>query len=130
MPTPTILFVDDEPFVLVSFRQVFRGAPYTVLTAKNAKEALDLLAQQPVALLITDHRMPGMTGIELLREAKHLYPDVFRVLISGHVDEAEFRKATDEGDVQRMVYKPWDVEELQEMVREILKACGAFQDRE
>ncbi len=129
MSAPTILFVDDEPFVLVSFRQVFRREPYTVLTAKNAKEALDLLAQQPVAVLITDHRMPGMTGIQLLREVKHLYPDIFRVLISGQVDEAEFRKATDEGDVQRMIYKPWDVDELQSTLREILEARGASQDQ-
>jgi CheY-like chemotaxis protein len=54
----------------MAFRQVFKREPYNILTAMSAREALDLLARQPVAVLITDHRMPGMTGIELLRDRR------------------------------------------------------------
>ena len=125
MSAATILFVDDEPFIVMAFRQVFKREPYHILTAMSAREALDLLAQQPVAVLITDHRMPGMTGLELLREARHSYPGMFRVLMSGQMDEKRILKASDEEDVQRMIYKPWDVDELQSALREILAAQGA-----
>ena len=127
MSTPTILCVDDEPFLLVSFRQVFKRERYTVLTAPGAKEALNLLAQQPIDVLITDQRMPGMTGLQLLREVRLLYPRVFRVLMTGHMDEKQLIEASTEEDVQRIIYKPWDVVELQSTFREILEAQGASQ---
>jgi len=127
MSRPKILFVDDEPNVLMSFRMVFRREPYVVLTAGSAKEALEVLAQQPVAVLVTDYRMPGMTGIQLLREARRLHGGVFRVLASGHVDQEEFLETLADGDVQRMIQKPWDVDDLQAALREILESQGALE---
>ena len=122
MSTPTILFVGDEPFIIMAFRQVFKREPYHLLTAMSASEALGLLAQQPVDVLITDNRMPGMTGIQLLREARKSYPGVYRILMSGQMDEKRILRANDGEDVQRMIYKPWDVDELQSALREILAA--------
>lgn len=120
MSAPKILFVDDEPHVLMSFRMVFRREPYVLLMAASAREALEVLARETVAVVVTDHRMPGMTGIQLLREVRRLHPDVFRVLASGQVDESEFQKTIEDGDVQRMIRKPWDVDELQAALREIV----------
>ena len=130
MSTPTILFVDDEPYIVMAFRQVFKREPYHILTAMSAREALELLAQEPVDVLITDNRMPGMTGMQLLREARQSHPGAFRILMSGQVDERQILKASNEEDVQRMIYKPWDVDELQSALREILAARGAPQARE
>lgn len=128
MSRPMLLVVDDERNVLIAFNQVFRREPCAVLTAGGAKEALDLLAQHPIDILITDNRMPGMSGIQLLREAKQAYPGVFRVLATGELNREDFLRATEEADVQRIIYKPWDVDELLATVRELLWQRAARED--
>ena len=86
MSERTALFVDDEVHVLNSVKRLLRNEDYRLLTATGGREGLTLLEQQPVQVVISDHRMPGMTGIEFLQAVKELYPDTVRVVLSGYVD--------------------------------------------
>src|SRR5579872_2399822 len=80
-----VLYVDDEPQNLELFRLQL-GRQFTVLTAKSGAEALELLAKESVAVLLTDERMPGITGVELLARAGERWPDVVRVIVSAYSD--------------------------------------------
>jgi DNA-binding NtrC family response regulator len=84
---PTVLIVDDEPGILGALKRVLHHEPYRVLTTTNPMEAFHLLATHSVQMVISDQRMPEMTGTELLLQVKLLYPDVVRVILTGYTDE-------------------------------------------
>lgn len=111
----TILFVDDEPLVLESLRLAFRD--YDVRTAENGAEALTVLEQNDIAVLVSDQRMPGMQGIELLRQAKLLSPDTIRILMTGYSDLEAIIDSINTGEVFRYIAKPWQNEKLRETIR-------------
>ena len=116
----TLLLVDDEHEVLAALRRVFRKEDYRVLSAGNGEEALTILREQHVDVLLTDHLMTGMTGIQLLQNTRRMAPTVSRILLSGYVDEKAILTASNEGDVQRFLYKPWEEDELRAVVREFI----------
>jgi two-component system probable response regulator PhcQ len=103
----TVLFVDDEPFILNSLKRLFRGDPINVLTAGSANEALQIMRGQTVHLLVTDNIMPGMCGVELAKLVKQSWPDTFRILLSGQSDMEAVLKAINEGEAYRFILKPW-----------------------
>ncbi len=111
-----ILIVDDEPANLRTLARMFRD-DYEVLTAASGDEALALLGQHDVALLITDQRMPGMTGIELLKKTVPLRPRMVRIILTGYTDVDALVEAINCGQVYRYVAKPWDNEDLRLTVR-------------
>ncbi len=108
----TLLFVDDEPGVLKALERIFIDENYRILTAANARQALDLLEQGPVHLVICDHRMPGMTGAELLREIKNRWPQIIRIMLTGYADVHSIMGAVNEGAVYKFITKPWNDEDL------------------
>ena len=109
--TYKILIVDDEPANLRSLARLFRQG-YEVLTAESGDQALDLLRQHDVALLITDQRMPGMTGIELLKNTVPIRPRMVRIILTGYTDVDALVEAINCGQVYRYVTKPWNNDEL------------------
>ena len=111
-PGYRILFVDDEPNVLKAMRRIFRQENYTVLTAGSGQEALHLLRQEPVQVVISDHRMPAMTGAELLREIKALYPATIRIMLTGYADINAVMGAVNDGAVYKFITKPWNDDDL------------------
>jgi len=112
-PTPafTLLFVDDEPDIVDSLRRSFRKA-YTVLTATSGKEALELLNSHSVDLIISDQRMPHMTGDAMLVLAKELQPDAIRILLTGYSDLESLMKCVNEAGIYKYMTKPWEPEIL------------------
>ena len=101
-----VLFVDDEPNVLDSIRRQLRKS-CEILTATSGVEALALLKDTgPVALVISDMRMPGMSGAELLAKIRDLYPDTVRMILSGQADLESTISAVNEGHVFRFLTKP------------------------
>lgn len=110
--TYKILFVDDEQNVLNAMRRIFRQENYTILTASSGPEALELLHKEPVHIVISDHRMPEMTGAELLRKIKELYPQTIRIMLTGHADVNAVMGAVNEGAVYKFITKPWNDEDL------------------
>jgi signal transduction histidine kinase len=106
------LYVDDDPENLRTFRRLFRKE-YTVLLAESGEEGLQLLQEHdPVPVIITDQRMPEMTGIEFLEKTRKISPDSIRIIITGFTDIQALIDAINTGRVYRYITKPWDEQEL------------------
>jgi len=108
----TLLFVDDEPQVLKALKRIFIDEDYRILTACDAEEALRLLASEPVQLIISDHRMPGKTGAQLLGEVRERWPETIRIMLTGYADVQSIMGAVNEGSVYKFITKPWNDEDL------------------
>jgi signal transduction histidine kinase len=109
--TAHVLFVDDEEPNLVVFEAVC-GDEFPVLTASNGRAALDLMKEHDVGVVLTDQRMPGMTGIELLEKVETEHPDAIRLLITAYSDLQAAEDAINRGHVRRYMRKPWEPEVL------------------
>ncbi|MDJ1467934.1 hybrid sensor histidine kinase/response regulator [Cytophagaceae bacterium DM2B3-1] len=107
----TVLYVDDEPNNLLAFKSAFFRY-YTILTANSAAEALQLLAEHPVQLIVTDQRMPQMNGLELLKTVKEQYPDIMRMIVTGYSDLSVVMSAFNDVGIFHYVLKPWNNQEL------------------
>lgn len=118
---PTLLVVDDEPGMRTTLMRLLRRDGYRILTASSGSEALDLLAVNPVQVIMTDQRMPGMSGIEFLDIVKNLYPRTVRIILSGYTDLAAVTNAVNRGAVFRFLTKPWDDDKLREQVRDAFR---------
>jgi response regulator RpfG family c-di-GMP phosphodiesterase/tRNA A-37 threonylcarbamoyl transferase component Bud32 len=112
-----VLFVDDEERILTALRSVFR-ANYQVLTATSGPQALELVKKFQPHVVVSDQRMPEMTGVELLRQVKEAAPATVRLLLTGYSDLAAIVGSVNEGEVFRFVSKPWDNEEIQGLIGE------------
>ena len=115
-----IMIVDDEAANLRLLERLFRS-DYGVITAESGGEALTLLEQHDVALLITDQRMPGMTGIELVRRTVALRPHMVRIIITGYTDVETLVEAINGGHVYKYVTKPWNNDDLRLTVSRALE---------
>ncbi|MDH4418800.1 MAG: EAL domain-containing protein [Acidovorax sp.] len=114
----TLLLVDDEPNIVSALRRLFRREGYRIVTAGSGAEGLQRMAECEVDVVLSDQRMPGMTGVEFLRRAKELYPDTVRMVLSGYTELQSITDAINEGAIYRFLTKPWDDERLLEHVRE------------
>lgn len=112
-----ILYVDDENINLRIFKNTFRK-DYKIYTASSAKEGLDILAKNQIHLVITDQRMPEMTGLEFLREIHTRYSNLppERLMISGYSDQSAIDEAFQNYDLFGFIAKPWDVDHLKQMI--------------
>jgi putative two-component system response regulator len=120
MPPYKIMVVDDEPANLRLLKRLFRR-DYQLITAASGAEALRLLEQHDVALLITDQRMPGMTGIELLVQAAAFRPHMVRMILTGYTDISTLVEAINCGQIYKYVTKPWQNGELRLTVERALE---------
>lgn len=109
---PVVLVVDDEPGILSSLRRLLRGPRYEVLTVQSGEAALDLLAAREVDVIVSDMRMPQISGTDLLARAQALYPDTMRILLTGYSEIDSVVRAINEGGVYRYLNKPWDDQDL------------------
>ena len=117
-PRPRILIVDDEEAILETMAFTFED-DYDVLTATSARQALELLdASGPIAAVITDQRMPEMTGVEFLARVCERHPNTTRIILTGYADGEAMVRAINEGHVYAYVTKPWEPEELKQLVRD------------
>ena len=116
-PQRTLLLVDDEPNIVASLKRLFRRDGHLILTAGSGAEGLQMLSQHKVDVIISDQRMPGMTGVEFLRVAKVHYPDTIRIVLSGYTELQSVTDAINEGAVYRFLTKPWEDDQLREHVQ-------------
>jgi signal transduction histidine kinase len=113
----TLLIVDDEPDVLDSLRHTFHRS-YRVLTCVAGAQAIEILRADNVEVILSDQRMPGMTGDQFLRQARELKPDAIRMLFTGYADMQAVINAVNEGHIFRYILKPWDTAELEGIIRQ------------
>lgn len=115
-----ILYIDDEVHNLNSFKATFRR-DYDVYTAIGAVEGRRVLEENEIHVIITDQRMPGMTGIEFLESILDMYPDPPRILLTGYADINAVIDAINKGSVYKYVQKPWDDDELRMTINSALE---------
>lgn len=123
----TILFVDDEEQNLVTFKASFRR-DYNILTAKSGKEGLAVMAKHNIDLVITDQRMPQMTGVEFLERIVPDYPHTIRILLTGYSDIDAVIDAINTGRIFRYITKPWDERELKMTIENARQLHGLQQE--
>lgn len=111
-----ILVVDDEAANLRILERLFRSQ-YTIISAASGTEALELLTQYDIALIISDQRMPEMTGIEFLKRAAEMRPQTVRIILTGYTDINALVEAINSGVVYKYVTKPWINEDLKQTVQ-------------
>ncbi|MDR2874895.1 MAG: response regulator [Methylobacillus sp.] len=119
-----LLFVDDEERIVNLLRTIFR-ATYEVHTATSGQEALQLAATQNFDVIVSDQRMPGMTGIDLLAEMRRRHPATMRILLTGYSDLTAIVGSVNEGEVFRFINKPWNHEEIKQIIAEAANAARA-----
>lgn len=117
----TLLFVDDEESILNALRRLFYKEKHRILITPSAQEALKLIEAEPVALVISDHRMPEMEGTKLLLRMREIKPDTVRIMLTGYADMNAALEAINESRVYRFISKPWNDDDLRLTVREALR---------
>ena len=117
-----ILYVDDEKSNLRIFKDTFRR-DFDVRLAESAYQALEMLDEDLVEVVITDQRMPGMTGVELLKEINDKYTDIppNRLIVSGYAQDQDIEKAYKEYRLFQFISKPWDYDELKQIIYNAVK---------
>ena len=113
-----MLVVDDEPGIRTALTRMLRSDGYRVLTAASGDEGLHVLSLNAVQVIITDQRMPGMSGTEFLGKVKDLYPETMRIILSGYTEIDVVTESVNRGAVFRFLTKPWDDDLLREQVRD------------
>lgn len=116
----SILYVDDEIDNLYSFKSLYRR-DYNILIAESGQQAIQILEEQEVDLIISDQRMPQMTGVELFEAIKDKYPDVLRMVMTGYSDMQAVIDAINKGRVYQYISKPWDEEDLKRTIDNALE---------
>ena len=116
-----ILLVDDEPSILASMRRLLRREGYEILTAQSAREGFELLARHEVQVILSDQRMPEMSGTEFLSRARELYPETIRIVLSGYTDLESISDAINRGAIYKFLTKPWDDDLLRNNIREAFR---------
>src|SRR3954452_21370189 len=124
----TLLVVDDEVDVLESLRHLFHRT-YRVLTASSGDQALEQLRKNDVHLILSDQRMPGMSGDVFLSQARRLQPDAIRMLFTGYADIQAVINAVNEGNIYRYILKPWDAVELEGVIRQATEQYELLAER-
>ncbi|MCG6117730.1 MAG: EAL domain-containing protein [Aquimonas sp.] len=116
-----LLLVDDESNVLRALVRVLRRDGYLIHTATNAAEGFELLAKNRVQVIVSDQRMPGISGTEFLSRVKDMYPDTMRIVLSGYTDLATLTDAINRGAIYKFLTKPWDDEDLRQQVQDAFR---------
>lgn len=125
MPAPRILLVDDERAIQNALRRVLRLDGYEILTADSAAQALEVLSQQTVDVVLADYRMPGMNGVDLLEKVRRSHPSTVRLMLSGQADLTHVIQGMNDGAVNRFLTKPWSNEVIRSSVSQAIRTQQA-----
>ena len=130
MERHNILVVDDEKLILNSIKHVLRSENYHLLTAQSGIEGLKLLKKHNVQLVISDQKMPKMTGVEFLKQVKVLYPEILTIMLTA-VDETKIAiDAINEAGVYKFILKPWENNDLKITIRRALESLELLLERD
>ncbi len=117
----TILLVDDEEFIIKSLQRLLMDESYSILTSSSGGEALEILKQHDVSVIVSDQRMPEMTGSEFLSLSKKTHPDAIRILLTGFSDIGSTIEAINKGEIYKYITKPWDDDSLKFTIKEAVE---------
>ena len=117
----TILIVDDESGVLSAIKRSLMDEPYEVMVAESGIEGMEVLRNRDVKVVISDERMPGMSGSEFLENVRKIFPDTIRIMLTGHASVQAAMDAVNNGEIYRFFSKPWDDMQLRLAVRSAIE---------
>jgi DNA-binding NtrC family response regulator len=117
----TLLLLDDEENILRALARLLRRDGYKILMATRAQDAFELLAKHDVQVIISDQRMPEMSGTEFLSRVKDLYPHTIRIVLSGYTDLKSVTDAINKGAIYKFLTKPWDDEQLRQNISQAFR---------
>jgi putative nucleotidyltransferase with HDIG domain len=120
----TVLFVDDEPNILKSLQRLMRQEDINVLCASTGKEALEILDETPAQVFVTDQRMPEMSGVDLLSAVRERHPEIIRMMLTGFTEIKVAVEAINQGEIYRLITKPWNDDELRATIRQAFEQAG------
>jgi DNA-binding NtrC family response regulator len=121
----SILFVDDQDEILLLLKRMFQDEEYNLFFANGGPQAIELLKHNNIDILVTDLRMPGMSGLEVLKLVKTQYPDIVRIVLSGFSQIPSIIEAINSGDIFKYITKPWKVDEE---AKKIIKEASDYSD--
>lgn len=130
MKKHTILVVDDEDMILKSIFRALRNEDYRVLTATNGITGLALLNDHDVHLVISDQNMPGMNGIDFLKQIKKDYPQILTIMLTGNAEIGIAMNAINEAGVYKFILKPWNDHNLKVTIRRALETLELIWERD
>jgi DNA-binding NtrC family response regulator len=117
----SILIVDDEPDVISAIKRSLMEETYNIFSANSGVEALKILKEHKIKLVISDEMMPGMSGTEFLSAVKNIFPETIRIMLTGHASILAAMKAVNSGEIYRFFSKPWDDIELKLSIRSAIE---------
>jgi DNA-binding NtrC family response regulator len=117
----SLLLVDDEPALLEGLKGALRKEPFDIVTATSAAQGLEVLAERPVDVVVSDERMPGMCGSEFLAVVRRRYPDTIRIVLTGQASLEAAIRAINEGEIYRFLLKPCQAADLAMTIRGALQ---------
>lgn len=123
----TILYVDDEMPNLRGFKSTFRRI-YNVKTALGAQEAFEIVMSEKIDIIISDHRMPHMSGVQLLKKVNAYNPKIKRMILSGFIKRGDLLATIGDFGIHEFVTKPWDFESLNEIFQRLLNTDAEVKD--
>lgn len=122
-----ILCVDGEKRILTSLKRLLKKEDIQVLTASGCQEGLDILEENDIHLVISDQRMPQMSGVEFLSKVKEKYPDTIRIVLTGYTDVDTIRDAINEGNIYKFILKPWNDVNIIDEIKKSLEQYDLIQ---
>ncbi|WP_350344016.1 HDOD domain-containing protein [Proteinivorax tanatarense] len=125
-----VLLVDDEKQILRALSRVFLESPYSIYTAESGEEALAILDEQKIDMIVSDMRMPYMNGYQLLNKVKVRHPNIIRLLLSGYSEENTILKALNENVAKTFIFKPWENEQLLLLVDKTFKVYESMENKD
>ena len=127
----TVLFVDDDEAILRSLERGLMDEPYMKLFTNSCKEALEILQREEVHVIITDMRMPEMSGLEFIKIIKKEYPHIIRMVLSGYGEDATLQNAVEQGEIFKIIPKPWKLKRnFEKLVRQAIEQYNLQNERE
>jgi len=114
----TVLFVDDEVNILKALQRLLRGEPMNVLTASRPEQAIELLEREEIEVVVSDQRMPAMSGVDMLSMIRERNPDIVRMMLTGYTEMKIAVEAINRGEIFRLITKPWNDDELKATLRQ------------
>ena len=118
MQEHTVLFVDDEVNILKALQRLLRSEPIKVVTASRPQDAIELLETTPAQVIVTDQRMPEMSGVDLLSTIRERHPDMVRMMLTGYTEINIAVEAINRGEIYRLITKPWNDDELKATLKQ------------
>jgi DNA-binding NtrC family response regulator len=120
-----ILFIDDDELILSALRRTLRKEPYECFFSNDPEMAMRIVKDEKIEIVVSDHSMPGMTGIEFFALLVRLHKDVMRVMMTGQSDRATTVRAINDGQVHRFIDKPWNDDELKAVLADLAQQLRA-----